>query len=36
MLKETNPSTRILERLGYAVVGVSMDVDAGEVWEWRA
>jgi ribosomal-protein-alanine N-acetyltransferase len=35
-LKETNPSTRILERLGFAIVGVSMDVDAGEVWEWRA
>jgi hypothetical protein len=35
-LKETNPSTRILERLGFAVVGVSMDDDAGEVWEWRA
>ena len=35
-LKETNPPTRILERLGFAVVGVSMDADAGEVWEWRA
>ena len=35
-LKETNPSTRFLERLGFVIVGVSIDVDAGEVWEWRA
>lgn len=34
-LQEDNASTRILRRLGFAVVGTAMDPDAGEVWEWR-
>jgi [ribosomal protein S5]-alanine N-acetyltransferase len=35
-LMERNASTRILERLGFKVIGTSQDPDAGEVWEWRA
>lgn len=35
-LKEENASTRILRGLGFALVGVAQDADAGEVWEWRA
>jgi len=35
-LKEENPSTRILKRLGFSIIGVAQDADAGEVWEWRA
>jgi ribosomal-protein-alanine N-acetyltransferase len=35
-LKEENPSTRILKRLGFTMIGVAQDADAGEVWEWRA
>lgn len=35
-LKEENPSTKILRRLGFSVVGLAQDADAGEVWEWRA
>lgn len=35
-LKEENPSTKILSGLGFAIVGVAQDADAGEVWEWRA
>lgn len=35
-LREVNPSTRILERLGFKVVGLAHDADAGQVWEWRA
>jgi RimJ/RimL family protein N-acetyltransferase len=35
-LMEVNPSVRILRRLGFAMVGTAHDVDAGEVWEWRA
>jgi RimJ/RimL family protein N-acetyltransferase len=35
-LMEENPSTRILRRLGFSIVGVAKDADAGEVWEWRA
>ncbi len=35
-LKEDNPSTKILKRLGFSIVGVAKDADAGEVWEWRA
>ncbi len=35
-LMEQNASTRILQRLGFKVVGTSQDPDAGEVWEWRA
>ena len=35
-LKEEGPSTRILRSLGFSMVGVAEDADAGEVWEWRA
>jgi [ribosomal protein S5]-alanine N-acetyltransferase len=35
-LKEENPSTRILKRLGFSFAGIAHDADAGEVWEWRA
>jgi ribosomal-protein-alanine N-acetyltransferase len=35
-LKEENPSVRILRRLGFSMVGLAHDADAGEVWEWRA
>lgn len=35
-LKEENPSTLILKRLGFSLAGVAQDADAGEVWEWRA
>lgn len=35
-LKEENPSTKILRRLGFSVIGTAQDPDAGEVWEWRA
>jgi len=35
-LKEENPSTRVLKRLGFSIIGVAEDADAGEVWEWRA
>lgn len=34
-LMEQNASTRILQRLGFEVIGTSQDPDAGEVWEWR-
>ncbi len=34
-LKERNASTRILEKLGFDVIGTAMDHEAGEVWEWR-
>lgn len=35
-LKEENPSTRILKGLGFSIIGLAEDADAGEVWEWRA
>nr|CAP47626.1 putative integron gene cassette protein [uncultured bacterium] len=35
-LKEENPSTKILRSLGFSIIGVSQDDDAGQVWEWRA
>jgi len=34
-LKEQNASTKILEHLGFEIVGFAYDADAGEVWEWR-
>jgi [ribosomal protein S5]-alanine N-acetyltransferase len=34
-LRATNPSTKILRRLGFTIFGDAMDRDAGEVWEWR-
>jgi len=33
-LREENPSTRILRKLGFTTVGVAEDDDAGEVSEW--
>ena len=35
-LPVVNPSTKILQRLGFAKAGLAHDDDAGEVWEWRA
>jgi ribosomal-protein-alanine N-acetyltransferase len=34
-LRESNASTRILQRLGLKVYGDARDPDAGDVWEWR-
>jgi ribosomal-protein-alanine N-acetyltransferase len=34
-LKEENPSTRILMKLGFTIVGTAKDEHAGDVWEWR-
>jgi [ribosomal protein S5]-alanine N-acetyltransferase len=34
-LPVANPSTRILERLGFRLFGHARDPDAGDVWEWR-
>jgi RimJ/RimL family protein N-acetyltransferase len=34
-LQVESASTKILRRLGFAVVGNAHDPDAGEVWEWR-
>ncbi|TXI91253.1 MAG: N-acetyltransferase [Burkholderiaceae bacterium] len=34
-LKEENASTRILRKLGFVIVGLAQDPDAGEVWEWQ-
>jgi [ribosomal protein S5]-alanine N-acetyltransferase len=34
-LQQPNASTRILERLGFKIVGLAQDAAAGEVWEWR-
>ena len=33
-LPEANASTRILERLGFHLVGAVQDPDDGEVWRW--
>jgi RimJ/RimL family protein N-acetyltransferase len=33
-LPEANPSTRILEKLGFKRAGVVHDDEAGEVWRW--
>ena len=35
-LPVVNPSTKILQRLGFAKAGLAHDDDVGEVWEWRA
>jgi ribosomal-protein-alanine N-acetyltransferase len=35
-LMQENASTRVLNRLGFKVIGTAQDPDAGEVWEWRA
>jgi [ribosomal protein S5]-alanine N-acetyltransferase len=34
-LRETNASTKILQRLGLRLFGDAQDSDAGDVWEWR-
>jgi RimJ/RimL family protein N-acetyltransferase len=34
-LPQRNASTKILEGLGFKVIGFAHDDDAGEVWEWR-
>lgn len=34
-LPQVNPSTKILERLGFRHIGNAHDDDAGEVWEWQ-
>ena len=33
-LAEHNPSTRVLEKVGMANVGIDHDKDVGEVWHW--
>ena len=35
-LRESNASTKILQRLGLRLVGEAQDPDAGDVWEWRS
>ena len=35
-LRESNASTRILQRLGLKLFGDAQDPDAGDVWEWRS
>jgi [ribosomal protein S5]-alanine N-acetyltransferase len=35
-LRESNASTKILQRLGLKVFGDARDPDAGDVWEWRS
>jgi RimJ/RimL family protein N-acetyltransferase len=34
-LPQASASTKILERLGFKLVGYGQDEDAGQVWEWR-
>jgi len=34
-LRESNASTKILQRLGLKLFGEAQDPDAGDVWEWR-
>ena len=34
-LAETNPSTRVLEKIGLKKIGAAYDPDEGEVWHWR-
>jgi [ribosomal protein S5]-alanine N-acetyltransferase len=34
-LRESNASTKILQRLGMRLFGDAKDPDAGDVWEWR-
>lgn len=35
-LRESNASTRVLQRLGLKLHGEARDPDAGDVWEWRS
>ena len=35
-LRESNASTKILQRLGLRVFGDAQDPDACDVWEWRS
>ena len=35
-LRESNASTKILQRLGLRLFGEAQDPDAGDVWEWRS
>jgi [ribosomal protein S5]-alanine N-acetyltransferase len=35
-LRESNASTKILQRLGLRLFGDAQDPDAGDVWEWRS
>jgi [ribosomal protein S5]-alanine N-acetyltransferase len=35
-LRESNASTKILQRLGLRLFGDARDPDAGDVWEWRS
>jgi RimJ/RimL family protein N-acetyltransferase len=35
-LRESNASTKILQRLGLRLFGNAQDPDAGDVWEWRS
>jgi [ribosomal protein S5]-alanine N-acetyltransferase len=34
-LRESNASTKILQRLGLRLFGDAQDPEAGDVWEWR-
>jgi len=34
-LAEENPSTRILTRAGFTMVGEMVDADVGDVWRWE-
>jgi [ribosomal protein S5]-alanine N-acetyltransferase len=34
-LRESNASTKILQRLGLRLFGDAQDSDEGDVWEWR-
>jgi RimJ/RimL family protein N-acetyltransferase len=35
-LRESNASTKILQRLGLRLFDNAQDPDAGDVWEWRS
>jgi RimJ/RimL family protein N-acetyltransferase len=34
-LADTNPSTKVLEKIGMRKIGTAHDPDEGEVWHWR-